>query len=174
MPSYRSATSADLDACWALRTRALQIGCAAHYPAEMLAALCASPPPPSMPGLLAAGAAIVAEEDGQPVGYAVLDGASGEVEAVFVAPEWQGRGIALQLLARLEALAAGRKLPRLFLSASLNAVPVYERAGFARVREELHPHRSGIALASVFMEKQLTRGSSGFNASELDSPPDRR
>lgn len=53
------------------------------------------------------------------------------------------------------ARAAGHE--RLFLSASLNAVAFYERAGFVAVREELYPHRSGIAIPSVYMEKQLNR-----------------
>ena len=51
------------------------------------------------------------------------------------------------------ARAAGRE--RLFLSASLNAVPCYRRAGFIAVREEMYPHRSGVGIPSVFMEKWL-------------------
>jgi len=49
--------------------------------------------------------------------------------------------------------------PRLFLSASLSAVPFHLRAGFLSVCEELYPHRCGLDLASVFMEKSL-RGAS--------------
>lgn len=158
MPSYRTATHADLNPCWEVRTRALRTGCIGHYPAATIELLCASAAPDSMPRLFDAGGALVAEEDGRIVGYAVLDGHSGEVDAVFVEPEQGGRGIATALMRRLEALAARRGLNRLFLSASLNAVAFYERAGFASVREELYPHRSGIAIGSVFMEKHLIPG----------------
>ena len=71
-------------------------------------------------------------------------------------PAQQGRGIALDLLRWLEELAQGRGVQRVFLSASLNAVAFYERAGFMRVRDEVYAHRSGIGIASVFMEKMLS------------------
>lgn len=155
MTTLRTAMDTDLTACWELRTRALHAGCAAHYPEPLLDALCASSPPASMSGRLAAGGAVVAEEDGKIVGYMLLDSASGEVEAAFVEPAYQGRGIALQLMQHIEALAQQRELSTLFLSASLNAVAFYERAGFIRVREEMYQHHSGLAVPSVYMEKPL-------------------
>lgn len=46
-------------------------------------------------------------------------------------------------------------LRRLFLSASLNAVPFYQPAGYVALRRETYPHRSGLQLESVYMEKEL-------------------
>lgn len=155
MPMRRPATDADLVQLWELRTRAVRASCAAHYPPAVIDTWCASAPPASLPLLVRAGGARVAEDEGEVVGYAILDLDTGEVDAVFVEPAHQGRGIARQLLGELETLARERDLARLFLSASLNAVPFYERAGFSRVREELYPHRSGIGIPSVFMEKML-------------------
>jgi len=157
MFSRRLATQADLSTLWELRTRAVREGGAAHYPAAVIDAWCAVPAPPSLPLLIQAGGAVVAEEDGHIVGYAVLNPDTGEINAVFVEPRHQRRGIALQLLQQLESMAHAGGLARLFLSASLNAVPFYECAGFVSVREELYPHRCGIDLASVFMEKLLPR-----------------
>lgn len=155
MPIYRAASQADLAALWELRTRAVRAGCSAHYPPAVIEAWCASPAPASMPLLLASGGAVLAEEARCVVGYAVLDLTRGEIDAAFVDPAHQGCGIALELLRQLEALAQERGLRRLFLSASLNAVPFYTRAGFVRLRDEVYAHRSGIGLASVFMEKML-------------------
>jgi len=159
MLTRRPATEADLAQLWELRTRALRAGCAAHYPPAVIDTWCASAPPASLPLLVRAGGARVAEEEGNVVGYAILDLNTGEVEAAFVAPAHQGRGIARQLLGELETMAQERGLARLFLSASLNAVPAYERAGFRQVRAELYPHRSGIDIPSVFMEKMLRQPS---------------
>jgi len=159
MPSRRSATQADLSTLWELRTRAVRAGCSAHYPAAVIDTWCATPAPASLPLLVQSGGAVVAEEDGQIVGYAVLNLHTGEIDAAFVEPSHQGRGIALQLLLQLESMARERGLLRLFLSASLNAVRFYERAGFQSLREEVYPHRSGIGIKSVFMEKQLRRAS---------------
>ncbi|MFC3461222.1 GNAT family N-acetyltransferase [Massilia haematophila] len=153
--ALRAARPEELPSLWELRTRAVAQGCAAHYPASVLASWLAAPAPEPLPRLLAAGGGVVAMEAGRLLGYAVLDAASGEVDAVFVEPAEHGRGIGALLLAALErmALAAGHE--RLFLSASLNAVPFYRHAGFQAIREESYPHRSGVAIASVYMEKQL-------------------
>ncbi|MFC0252282.1 GNAT family N-acetyltransferase [Massilia consociata] len=159
MPNQRRAEPADLAALWDLRTRAVRTTCASHYAKDIIDAWCAAPPPEKLPGLLAAGGALVAEEDGRMLGFAILklDAGKdeGEVDAVFVDPSHQGRGIAMRLLSALEAMAVEQGMRRLFLSASLNAVPFYQRAGFVAVRKEMYPHRSGIGLESVFMEKML-------------------
>lgn len=155
MPTQRRAGLADLHALWQLRTRAIRAGCAAHYPDAIIDAWCAAPPPDKLPALLEAGGGLVEEDDGSMLGYAILDLETGELDAAFVDPAHQGRGIAKRLLAALDAMAIERGLGRLFLSSSLNAVPVYERAGYVAVRREIYPHRSGIQLASVYMEKSL-------------------
>lgn len=155
MPEPRRATPADTPALWPLRTRAVRAGCASHYAPQVIEAWCAAPPPERLPALIEAGGGIVMEEDGTMAGYAVLDLASGEVDALFVEPVHQGQGIARELMIALEAMAKERNMGRLFLSASLNAVPFYERAGFKAIREELYPHRGGQSLASVYMEKRL-------------------
>lgn len=155
MPIQRPATEADLPELWSLRTRAVRLGCASHYPPAVIATWCAAPPPASMPLLLRAGGGVVMEEQGQAVGYAVLDADSGEVDAVFVEPSWHGQGIGQDLLRAVEALARDNGLDKLFLSASLNALPFYERAGFRALRERMVPHRSGIPIRSVLMEKRL-------------------
>ena len=157
MIALRPAGLEDLPLLWELRTRAVAHGCAAHYPASVLAIWLAAPAPASLSRLLAAGGAVAALENGRMLGYAALDAASGEVDAVFVEPGEQGRGIGAMLIQALEEMALGACRQRLFLSASLNAVPFYQRAGFRAVREEMYPHRSGIAIASVYMEKQIGR-----------------
>jgi putative acetyltransferase len=151
----RPAVPNDLQPLWALRTRAVAYACAAHYSEEVMSVWLASPPPVALLDLLARGGGLVAEEQGRLLGYAVLDAAAGEVEAVFVEPAQQGRGIGALLLRALEDAARAAGHERLYLSASLNAVPFYARAGFVAVREELYPHRSGIGIPSVFMEKWL-------------------
>lgn len=155
MIALRPASLEDLTPCWALRTRAVAYACAAHYDADVLAAWLAAPLPERVRELVARGGGIVAEKAGRMLGYAVLDAANGEVEAVFVEPDAHGRGIGALLMEAIDSAARAAGRERLFLSASLNAVPFYERAGFVGVREEMYPHRSGVEIASVFMEKQL-------------------
>jgi len=155
MLALRPAVPGEIDSLWALRTRAVAHACAAHYAQAVLDIWLAAPAPGSLLRLIAAGGVLVAEEDGRMLGYAAVDVASGEVDAVFVEPDQHGRGIGARLLAAGEGMARAAGCTRLFLSASLNAVPFYRRAGFIALREALYPHRSGIGIPSVLMEKQL-------------------
>jgi len=155
MTNQRQARVADIPALWELRTRAVRASCASHYAPDIIDAWCAAAPPDKMAALLAAGGGLLEEEQGQVLGFAILDLDTGELDAAFVDPAQQGRGIARRLLAALDAMAIERGLRRLFLSASLNAVPFYAAAGYVEVRREIYPHRSGIQLESVFMEKTL-------------------
>ncbi|NHZ83861.1 GNAT family N-acetyltransferase [Massilia sp. CCM 8695] len=153
MLTLRSALLADIDAMWALRTRALRHGCAGHYPAEVLGPWLAAPVPRSYPGLVASSGAVIAQEPGAMLGYAILDLPTSEVDAVFVDPQAGGRGIGKMMLAALERMALERGCKRLHLSASLNAVPFYEAAGFFVLRTAVYAHPCGIALDCVEMEK---------------------
>ncbi|MNT87647.1 putative N-acetyltransferase YafP [compost metagenome] len=85
------------------------------------------------------------------LGYGILDTAGNEIDALFVDPDCGGRGIGQVLMQALQALADPAR--PLVLSASLNAVPFYQRCGFQALREESYPHPSGIALASVGMQR---------------------
>jgi GNAT superfamily N-acetyltransferase len=114
--------------------------------------------PASMPRMAEAGWALAAEDEGGLVGYAMVDLELGEVDAVFVDPAHQGRGIGRRLLRALEEMAAAHGYGRVFLTASLNAVPFYRSAGYDPVRDELHDHRSGLKIPAVYMEKHLARG----------------
>jgi putative acetyltransferase len=87
--------------------------------------------------------------------YGILNAASAEVDALFVEPAQHGSGTGALPMKAVEDAARATGCERLFLSASLNAVPFYRRAGFTAVREEMYPHRPGIEIPSVFMEKSL-------------------
>ncbi len=85
------------------------------------------------------------------LGFGVFDADANEVDALFVNPDHGGQGIGQALMQRLLAMADRER--EVVLSASLNAVPFYQRQGFVSVREEAYPHPSGVALASVSMRR---------------------
>lgn len=80
--------------------------------------------------------------------------ADGEVRAVYVHPAHAGCGVGSSLLAELEGYARGTGFDSLELSASLNAVGFYERAGYERVRQETHD-TGGTDLTVVVFRKEL-------------------
>jgi len=151
---FRKGSFDDVATLWALRTRCVRETCSSHYPPEVIAPWSASPPPAQYQRLLGQGGCVVAEDaQGSLLGFGVFDTEGNEVDALFVDPDRGGQGIGQALMQRLLAMADPAR--EVVLSASLNAVPFYQRQGFVAVREEAYPHPSGVALASVRMHRAV-------------------
>lgn len=85
------------------------------------------------------GVFVVATQDGEPVGCGALrrlDGATGELKRMFVAPEARRRGVGRGVLTALELHARELGLRRLVLETGVRqheAMAMYERAGYDRI-----------------------------------------
>jgi GNAT superfamily N-acetyltransferase len=85
------------------------------------------------------GAFLVAYSSGEPVACGAvrrIDADTAEIKRMYVAPQARRRGIAQQLLARLEAEAHRLGVKRIVLETGVRqpeALALYERAGFGRV-----------------------------------------
>lgn len=146
-----AATSTDIPTLWELRTRALREQCATHYAPDILRTWAAAPAPATYPALLGRGGGLKAHVNGELAGYAILDTARSEVDAVFVDPQFAGQGIGKALLRALEQMTG--QPSALHLYASLNAVPFYEAAGYRAMHSTQYQHPSGILLDCVFMTR---------------------
>ena len=60
----------------------------------------------------------------------MLELETGRVDALFVAPDRQRRGLGALMMAHLERIARKHRLLELNLYATLNAAPFYRRLGF--------------------------------------------
>ena len=98
---------------------------------------------------------LIAEEDGDMVGFGVLDQTSAEIEALYVSPKAGRRGIGLELLRKLEERACDLGLLVLRLNASLNAVPFYEKAGFVGHERSMYRLTTGVEIPCVPMSKKI-------------------
>lgn len=94
-------------------------------------------------------AVILAEDDGLMVGFAALDTAKANIDAVYVAPERWRQGIGRQLLIRLEEIAGVAQLSHITLQAAGPAILFYQRQGYTSAKD-LGPNRSWAE-----MEKQI-------------------
>ena len=76
--------------------------------------------------------------DGEIVGFASWLGAGDaiEIEDLFVEPEWMRQGIGRALVLDLIAIARGRGIGRVEVTANQHALAFYEKAGFVTYREE--------------------------------------
>lgn len=73
---------------------------------------------------------LLAEADGDPAGYGVVNAEDGRIDAVYVDPDHAGKGIGSSLLGQLETRARMMGLDRLTVVSSLNARPFYESLGY--------------------------------------------
>ena len=80
--------------------------------------------------------------------------ADADVRAVYVHPDHVGRGVGAAILAELEGYARGAGVASIGITASLNAVGFYERAGYERLREDAYD-TGGTELDVVVLRKEL-------------------
>lgn len=87
---------------------------------------------------------LVAELDGQIVGFGCWS-ADGEISALYILREYQGRGIGRQLMAALLAQLAAHPVVHLWvLHGNDNAIGFYERMGFRLTGESVPNKYSSI------------------------------
>jgi N-acetylglutamate synthase-like GNAT family acetyltransferase len=98
---------------------------------------------------------IVARVAGRIVGFGAIAPATGELRALYVAPEQGRRGVASRILATLEAHARRLGMTELHLNASLNAEALYRRHGYAALGRGEHPLPSGRTMTCVRMRKVI-------------------
>jgi putative acetyltransferase len=96
---------------------------------------------------------LVAEEDGEVVGFAELE-EDGHLDMIYLREDAVGRGVGLRLYGAVEREARTRGLGRIFTEASITARPFFERRGFRVVREQTVVVR-GVAMTNFAMEKPL-------------------
>jgi putative acetyltransferase len=99
---------------------------------------------------------LVAVEDGSVAGFIDLD-ETGNIDMLFVSPDFTRRGIATALLGAVLDAARQRGLPELTVHASITARPFFERHDFV-VLEERHPVVEGVELINYRMRRPLATG----------------
>ena len=144
----------DGPAFFQLRRLAIRQGCSGYYPQSELEAWTDPRTDGQLPSPLPE-EFYCARTRGTLVASALLDVSTGEVGAMFVLPEYFGRGIGTVMMRHLEAIAMTRALRALSLDATLNAVSFYRTQGF--IGEALGVFRSprGVVLDCVPMTKSL-------------------
>lgn len=159
--TIRAARPSDFDALDRIRTTAVRELAASHYDPEVIRDWSMAHDRALFEEALAKLVSIVAEKEGDVVGFGQLDIGKSEIRAVYVDPSVARTGVGRQLIEALETLALGAGLERLELRSSLNAVAFYERSGFQAIREVMHALRTGREAPCLLMAKQLGAASEG-------------
>ncbi|WP_375751829.1 GNAT family N-acetyltransferase [Vibrio sp. HN007] len=92
--------------------------------------------------------------DNQVAGFIELD-VDGHIDCTYTHPNYQRQGVASALYEHVLSIARSRKLSRLYVEASLVALPFFEKRGFVIVkRNEIY--RQGSTLINFDMEMLLS------------------
>lgn len=153
----RKARIEDADRIWSIHTAAIRHACAPSYPPALIDEWTGALSPERYLEPLRSMACAVAEKSGIVAGFCFLDLRAGELHAIYVAPDFTGRGIGGRLVAWAETTARADGREELFLKATLNAVTFYERCGFHRGAATNQPLPSGTPRACIEMRKRLRR-----------------
>ena len=96
---------------------------------------------------------LVAQLEGQIVGFGDIDVSSGYLDRLYVHKDFQSRGIATALC---DALEVALSVPLVYTDAAITAKPFFLGRGYRLVREQ-RVERHGVALTNFRMEKLLLR-----------------
>jgi len=126
----------------------------ADYSEEQVEAIAPSvPDPQEWHARMAGRRTLVAEEAGEVVGFAELEG-DGHLDMLYLRGDAVGRGIGWQLYSEIEREARGLGLRRIFTEASITGRAFFERQGFRVVREQTVSRR-GVEMTRFAMEKPI-------------------
>ena len=129
--------------------------CRSHYTADQIEAWAGPKRPEQYEGLIRDLIVLVVEEGADVVAFGALDGTAADIRALYVAPEFVGRGIGSMVLEALEFEARRSAIPRLSVSATLNSVGFYRARGYASQGASENVLPQGTTLPCVRMEKTL-------------------
>lgn len=101
-------------------------------------------------------ALVALDECGDHAGFSDLE-RNGHIQYLYTSPHAAGRGVARALLARLEDEAQVLGIVHMFAEASEVALPVFERAGFVRLRRRDF-EIDGVVIHNYAVEKRLLSG----------------
>ena len=155
MLTIRKAREADCESISSVHTAAVRAIRTTLYTPEEIQAWAVPKRPESYAESIRTKEFFVAVEGSAIVGFGVLNPKSAEVEAVYVSPAAGRRGIGLQVLKKLEERARALDLEVVRLSASLNAVPFYEKAGYVAQERSKYLLSTGVEIACVPMVKRI-------------------
>lgn len=141
----------DLEEILALFFRSVHIAAAADYtPAQLDAWAPADPDREKWRASLSAHFSLVAEEEGEIVGFGDADG--NYLDRLYVAPERRGRGIGSAICGSLEEYARRTGAQTMTVHASLTAKRFFGGRGYAE-KERRTVERRGVLLTNFRMEK---------------------
>ena len=144
----RPATLKDAQAFHEIHTKAVRTTCKDYYTDEQISAWLSGRTPEGYDGI-AKGEMFTALEADRVIGFG--HAIPGEVVAIYVDPDFHGKGVGSLLLDHaLKIASSGHKKVKVI--STLNAEGFYKKHGFTKVKEDVVV-RNGVEIGGVEMER---------------------
>jgi GNAT superfamily N-acetyltransferase len=150
----KRATPEDANAAFDIRREAIRSQCIGAYTAEQMALWTRGSADDGYSTLMEKPFYLGWVND-EPVATGMLDLDNNEVGALFVLPQFTGRGYGKAMLDHLEALARELELAEVVLDATLNAASFYRACGYVGEQPAIYHSPSGLELACIPMTKRI-------------------
>jgi GNAT superfamily N-acetyltransferase len=150
----KRATPEDANAAFDIRREAIRSQCIGAYTAEQMALWTRGSADDGYSTLMEKPFYLGWVND-EPVATGMLDLDNNEVGALFVLPQFTGRGYGKAMLDHLEALARELELAEVVLDATLNAASFYRACGYVGEQPAIYRSPSGLELACIPMTKRI-------------------
>lgn len=154
MLEIKRATPEDANAAFDIRREAIRSQCIGAYTAEQMALWTRGSADDGYRTLMEKPFYLGWVND-EPVATGILDLDNNEVGALFVLPQFTGRGYGKAMLDHLEALARELELAEVVLDATLNAASFYRACGYVGEQPAIYRSPSGLELACIPMTKRI-------------------
>lgn len=154
MLEIKRATPEDANAAFDIRREAIRRQCIGAYTAEQMALWTRGSADDGYSTLMEKPFYLGWVND-EPVATGMLDLDNNEVGALFVLPQFTGRGYGKAMLDHLEALARELELAEVVLDATLNAASFYRACGYVGEQPAIYHSPSGLELACIPMIKRI-------------------
>lgn len=155
MVTVRRAREDDADELFDVHIRSIREVCSSHYSERETQAWAGRLfPGAHLPGIRSHDFFVAEDAEGL-VGFSELVAEESEVRAVYVHPRALRAGVGSALLYAVEDAARAAGLSSLRLSASLNAVPFYQHAGYRIEYDSSLALNREVSIVCVEMRKEL-------------------
>ena len=155
MLTIRQARPSDCENICRVHRAAILQTCVAAYGEDAARKWAGLLRPESYPPVIASRFLVVAEDAGSLLGFGQFDSNTGEVEAIYVDPPAEKRGIGSALMVIIEEQARANGHATLRLRATTNAEHFYVRAGFVATGADQYALSDDMKLPCIKMEKIL-------------------
>jgi len=125
----RKADKRDVQGIWDIRIAAIRAQCRGFYRDDILAAWTEGDPSGQFVDWIESSFYVATDGDAI-VGTGTINMKTGQIDAVFIHPDYMGQGIGRMMMAHLEGLALSTELKAVYLDSTLNAAPFYRKCGF--------------------------------------------